>query len=940
MAKLRINPVTGDLDLVGDDSGGGGVTDHGALTGLLDDDHPQYLLLAGRTGATNNPLLSLDGLGIITGTASTAVPGGLSLHTSSGPDWNLDILLVNEHKTTLKGVGGALIFGNQSFAVDGSTSAPLIFGLAIGSPFSTWTVVDDTISLGINVLTHSPLIRNPAGVAMNLGAGSLLQTFPTYLADGAACTFVNWQSVDAIPILSTAGGGALSGQYLGIDTGFDADSGVTLTDMAFGYRYLPRGRFTSSVGSVPADAAFVVNDDQVNVAPGGIHASLLSQGVLRTLMHRGPGVFGAPNFATSASVALEVQSATQDFLPSRLTNAEEAALVAPVDGMIHYSATDAVHRFRQAGAWVDVPGTGGGTVTSVAGGIAITGTPDPIVGSGALDLDINELTLEATVSPGDLFAFVDVSVGTAPADQRKTTLTDILAGLEAIGIDADTLDGLDSTAFQPIDAGLTALSSLGAGIAVSDGADGWTPRTLVAPAAGITIANASGVVGNPTFALANDLAALEGLGSTGIAVRSAADTWVQRSIAVTDTASVDFTLTNADGVSGNPTITATVLPAGVDHGGLGGLGDDDHTQYLLLAGRAGSQVAKGGTAASETLDLWGTAHATFGPVRVQPQLTTTGSATVKAMTFPAAITLDDISGNFKAIKIGDGSTWTLGAALLAGGLGAVTYDPLITNPNGSAITIGGSHFLLENAPSVRADGAAVAGVSIFAVRSVPTYSVINAGTLTIANDVVVQSLPNIGASVTVTNRKGVDFPNKTGTGTQTNAIGVDAADQTIGTLAAAIRSAIASGTGKWCVLSTGTADSSFAGRIFVGGAASTVPSTDLDVDGDFATRQAGITLANGANNDIAIGARSYVRITGPTAAFNITSIANPFDGKRIILHNAVAQNMTLTQAAATGTAANRILATEAVDPVTVGLGIAELVYSAADSRWVIVSIRG
>src|SRR6185503_13776641 len=171
MAKLRINPVTGDLDLVGDDSGGGGVTDHGALTGLLDDDHPQYLLLAGRTGATNNPLLSLDGLGIITGTASTAVPGGLSLHTSSGPDWNLDILLVNEHKTTLKGVGGALIFGNQSFAVDGSTSAPLIFGLAIGSPFSTWTVVDDTISLGINVLTHSPLIRNPAGVAMNLGAG-------------------------------------------------------------------------------------------------------------------------------------------------------------------------------------------------------------------------------------------------------------------------------------------------------------------------------------------------------------------------------------------------------------------------------------------------------------------------------------------------------------------------------------------------------------------------------------------------------------------------------------------------------------------------------------------------------------------------------------------------------------------------------------------------
>lgn len=77
-------------------------------------------------------------------------------------------------------------------------------------------------------------------------------------------------------------------------------------------------------------------------------------------------------------------------------------------------------------------------------------------------------------------------------------------------------------------------------------------RSLTQPAAGITITNPAGLAGNAIFALANDLAALEGLAGTGIAVRSAADTWVQRTI--TGTAGT-ITVTNGDGVAGNPTIT-------------------------------------------------------------------------------------------------------------------------------------------------------------------------------------------------------------------------------------------------------------------------------------------------------------------------------------------------------------------------------------------------
>ena len=74
-------------------------------------------------------------------------------------------------------------------------------------------------------------------------------------------------------------------------------------------------------------------------------------------------------------------------------------------------------------------------------------------------------------------------------------------------------------------------------------------------------------------------------------------------VTVTDTASVDLTLSGQ-------ALSAIVLPAGVDHGGLGGLLDDDHTQYALLAGRSGGQSLSGGTAANDDLTLQGTTDAT------------------------------------------------------------------------------------------------------------------------------------------------------------------------------------------------------------------------------------------------------------------------------------------------------------------------------------------
>lgn len=80
-----------------------------------------------------------------------------------------------------------------------------------------------------------------------------------------------------------------------------------------------------------------------------------------------------------------------------------------------------------------------------------------------------------------------------------------------------------------------------------------------APAAGITVSGGpitdSGTI---TLALADDLLALEGLGSTGFAVRTAANTWAQRTLLGTANQVI---VSDGDGVSGPPRFS---LPQNID----------------------------------------------------------------------------------------------------------------------------------------------------------------------------------------------------------------------------------------------------------------------------------------------------------------------------------------------------------------------------------------
>jgi hypothetical protein len=77
----------------------------------------------------------------------------------------------------------------------------------------------------------------------------------------------------------------------------------------------------------------------------------------------------------------------------------------------------------------------------------------------------------------------------------------------------------------------------------------------------------------------------------------------------------------------------------IDHGSVSGLLDDDHTQYALLAGRAGGQSLIGGTASGDDLVLESTSHATKGNIFLKDHT--------------APFTNASFSGSWSGVDLGD-----------------------------------------------------------------------------------------------------------------------------------------------------------------------------------------------------------------------------------------------------------------------------------------------
>mgnify|MGYP001591730221 CR=1 FL=1 len=123
------------------------------------------------------------------------------------------------------------------------------------------------------------------------------------------------------------------------------------------------------------------------------------------------------------------------------------------------------------------------------------------------------------------------------------------------------------------------------------------------------------------------------------------------------------------------------------------------------------------------------------------------------------------------------------------------------------------------------------------------------------------------------------------------------------------------------------------------GIGTTSPNTQVDIAGGIALRSGAFTAVNGSNNNINIGGTSFIRITGPTAAFSITGIAGGVDGKVVILYNATTYNMTIANENTNSTTTNRITTLSGSGISTTGVGAITLIYDSTASRWIVTSAR-
>ena len=115
--------------------------------------------------------------------------------------------------------------------------------------------------------------------------------------------------------------------------------------------------------------------------------------------------------------------------------------------------------------------------------------------------------------------------------------------------------GASATEFT-FDADLNSIASFSgtkSGVAVRNSSGNWVLRTMIINSSGLQIANGNGVSGNPAFALADDVLAIESLNANGLLTRIGTNNWINRTITAPNDG---ISITNGNGISGNPSIVA------------------------------------------------------------------------------------------------------------------------------------------------------------------------------------------------------------------------------------------------------------------------------------------------------------------------------------------------------------------------------------------------
>ena len=218
----------------------GGTSDHNALTNLaVGDVHTQYLLLAGRTSTTNNPILSTNSAGALTGSSSTSVSNhGLALYSNSNAN-KLDLSLVQVY-------GAALVMRNNS----GTTGTQL--------RFYTPDNVHTTSFVAANQTTDPVYTLPTAAPASN---GYMLSS-----TTGGTLSWVTPGGFDGSPYLLLAGRTGTTNDFTISSNGTGSFNGSGVTG---GWLSLASNAVADGTGAITigAPTTFLVNPGGTTTAP-------------------------------------------------------------------------------------------------------------------------------------------------------------------------------------------------------------------------------------------------------------------------------------------------------------------------------------------------------------------------------------------------------------------------------------------------------------------------------------------------------------------------------------------------------------------------------------------------------------------------------------------------------------------------------------------------